>query len=287
MEKIKQYFDIRLLAIAVISALIHSFTFANFTVPGKLYPGGFSGISRIVSDILLRYFSISVSFTVFYFSMNAIVSLLVFRYIGKKFTIYSIIQFALVSLISDRLPRILVISDPLLLSLFGGICNGAAVGLALDFNFSTAGFDFLSVFYSTKYKKQMWNYVFYVNALILSIAGLLFGFDRAMYSIVFQYVSTSVVKRMHKRFTHITITVITKKPDAVADNILKHVRHGITELDASGYYSKTKTTMLYTVVNTFQKNEVIQSIREADPSAFINVQETIDVIGNYYQKPLD
>lgn len=287
MKEIGKYFDLRLLIAAFISAFVHAEAFVNFTVPAKIYPGGFSGISRILSDVLLKFADIDISFTVFYAALNIIVSILVFRHIGRKFTIYSVVQFLATSFLADRLHPFMEISDPLLLAIFGGICNGLAIGIALENNISSAGFDFLSIYYSTKYKKSMWNVIFGINCLILLTAGILFGFEKSLYSIILQYCSTTIVKRMHKRFTHITITVITAYPEEVANSIIQHVRHGITEIDAQGYYSHKKTTMLYTVVNTYQKDIVVSSILEVDPHAFINIQNTESVVGNYYQKPLD
>ena len=92
---------------------------------------------------------------------------------------------------------------------------------------------------------------------------------------------------MHKRYTSQTITIITAYPTEVSNNIFSTIRHGITEIKALGAYKKEDTTMLYTVINWYQTNDVIKAILDADPKAFINIQDTKVVIGNYYQKPLD
>ena len=78
-----------------------------------------------------------------------------------------------------------------------------------------------------------------------------------------------------------------KKPDEVIDSILKNVRHGITKIAAKGAYKGADETMLYTVVNAFQTTEVVKYALEGDPQAFIETRNTLNVYGNYYQKPLD
>ena len=45
--------------------------------------------------------------------------------------------------------------------------------------------------------------------------------------------------------------------------------------------------MLVSVVNTFQYHEIVRLILSVDNHAFINVQNTKEIYGNYYQKPLD
>lgn len=284
---IEKYFDIKLLLISIASAFIHSVAITSFSIPAKLYPAGFSGISRLVSDILNDFLSIEVSYSVLYLVLNLICSIFVYKKIGKKFAIYSIVQFTLVSIFSLYLPQLFVLKEQLLYCVFGGIINGIAVGIALSSNFSTGGFDFLGVYFSNKFKKSIWDYALYVNIVILILAGLIYGWDRALYSIIFQYCSTQIVKQLHQRFTYTTLTIITNKPDEVSSEILKNVRHGITEIHAEGYFSKKDTTMLYTVVNTYQYHSIVKIVLNADPHAFINVQSTNEIYGNYYQKPLD
>lgn len=108
-----------------------------------------------------------------------------------------------------------------------------------------------------------------------------------MYSIIYQYCSTELIKKLHRRYTHQTLTIITTKPNEVADEIIKNVRHSITEIHTHGHYSNTDNTMLYTVINSYQTREVVSIVLKVDPKAFINIQDTVNIYGNYYQKPLD
>lgn len=284
---IKKYFDIKFLFFAVVSAVIYSIAITSFSIPANIYPGGLSGICRIASDISFDFLNYNLSYSLIYFPINVILSIIVYKTIGKKFTIYSIIQFSLVSLFTSFFKPIFTLDNQLLYSIFGGLIQGLSVGLALSYNFSTGGSDFLSVYFSNKYKKSIWNYTLIVNVIVLLLSGLLFDWNRALYSIVYQFCSTQVIKTMHNRYTYTTLTIITSKPKEVADEIQKSVRHGITEIHTHGHYSNTDNTMLYTVVNSFQYRFVIDIVRRVDPKAFINVQKTSEIYGNYYQKPLD
>ena len=269
------------------SAIIQSIAFSTFSVPAKVYPAGVNGFARITSDILLDNFNIDIKYTVFYFSINVILAIIVYKRIGKMFTGLSLLQTALVSLFSSFFKPLIKVDDMLLLCVFGGVINGFAGSLALKHNASTGGLDFISIYYSNKYKRSMWNITFGLNCILIVMTGLIYGWSRAFYSIIFQYITTLVVKKMHNRYTSETITIITSMPDEVSDEIFHSIRHGITEIKAVGAYKKTDTTMLYTVVNGFQTNQVVKAILKVDPKAFINIQDTKLVIGNYYQKPLD
>ena len=107
--------DSKMLLLALLSGIIEGIAHASFVVPAGLFPGGFSGISRLSSQILSTFFSISIPYSYIYFSLNAIAAIIVFRYIGKKFTIFSLIQvFTCSVMITTFKPRMKKILLPLI-----------------------------------------------------------------------------------------------------------------------------------------------------------------------------
>ncbi len=286
-NKINQKKDINRTCYIVLSAFVYSIAMTNFSKVGGIYPGGFAGISRITVDLFEKYFNIEIPFGVLYFLMNIGPTYLVYRYIGKRFTIYSILQYTLVSFFTAIIPQFMYLTDPLLIAVFGGLFNGLGIGIALRNNASSGGTDFIAIYVSNKYNRPIWNYIMIGNGVLLTFAGMMFGWDRALYSIIYQFVSTQVVKQLHERYRMETLTIVTKIPDDVVANILKHTRHGITEIHSHGAFSDTDNTVLYMVINSFQRHQVVKSILDVDPHAFINVQETTMIVGNYYQLPLD
>ena len=122
---------------------------------------------------------------------------------------------------------------------------------------------------------------------ILSIAGLLFGWEKALYSIIYQYVSTQVIESRYQRYKFSTLHMITNHPEEVSQAIFKNTRHGVTKLQAEGMYSKSEKTMLYMVVNAFEVNDVVSAAKEADPKIFITISKADKIVGNYYLKPME
>ena len=278
---------LQMAAAVTVSAAFQAFALTSFSVPAGIYPSGISGLSRLVSDILQDFFGIRLPFFYLYMLVNVILAAIVYRHIGKLFTIFSVLQTTLVSVFSSFLPAYHILDDPLLIALFGGVMSGVGVAIALTNGASSGGTDFLSIYYSNKYHRSMWDYVFAFNCALIFIAGILYSWQVAAYSIIFQYASNMIVSKRHKRYTHQAIIIVTKKPDEVIDNILKNVRHGITKIQAKGAYRGDDETMLYTVVNAFQTTEVVKYALQGDPKAFIETRNTLNVYGNYYQKPLD
>ncbi len=279
--------DIKILFFIVLSAFIYSCGMNVFVKSGNLFPGGFAGISRLVSAVLLEFCHINLSFSVIYMVLNVVTSIFVFKKIGKKFMIFSILHYILVSLFTSILPTRIITEDLLLISVFGGLINGFAISIALRNNASSGGMDFIAIYFSTRFNVSTWNYVFILNAVVLTIAGLLFGWEKALYSIIFQFVSTQVVNTMHNRYKSTQLDIITNMPDEICDAVFHTCRHGITKIKCTGGFTNKEHWLLLIAVNTYQLKDVVDSIRMVDPHAFITLRNVDRVLGNYYQKPLE
>ena len=142
--------DLQYVAAITASALLYSFTMNSFIQSGNLFPGGFSGLSRLISMVCDTYLNISISFSVIYFALNVFVTLFVFNKLGHKFIIYSVLWYTLTSIFTASLDVAPITHEPLLISVFGGLLNGIAMGIALRNNASSGGTDFLAIYLSMK-----------------------------------------------------------------------------------------------------------------------------------------
>lgn len=284
-KKIRNF--IRTITIVIFSSLIYSISMNAFVEAGNLFPGGFSGISLLISRSAKAFFNVNISFSVLYFSLNILVTILVYKYVGKMFITYSILWFTCTSIFTSILPEFPLTQDLLLITIFGGILSGLGMSIALRNNASSGGLDFIAIYASSRFNVSTWNYVFMFNSGILVIAGLLFGWNQALYSIIFQFCSTQIINELHTRYKLKNLYIITTTPDEVCEAIFRNTRHGITKLWGEGAYSHQPRCFMFMTINAYQVNEVVESILLADPKAFINVANSDRIVGNYYQKPLE
>ena len=185
--KFYQYFRV---LVVIFASVLYAWNLCCFAKTVGLLPGGFSGVSLLLQEIGSQFFHINVPFTVFNVALNLFPVYLGFRYIGKKFTICSIVTIVLSSIFVDILPVYVFTNDILLVSVFGGLINGFAISLCLNVGTTTGGTDFISIFLSEQKGIDAWNYILAGNVIVLGIAGLLFGWKIALYSIIYQFCST-------------------------------------------------------------------------------------------------
>ena len=128
------------------AALIMATNINTFVETGNMIPGGATGITILLQRALESFFQLEVPYTVLNILINCIPIYIGFRYIGKKFTMYSCLMIFLTRIFTDIIPSHVVTYDILLISIFGGIINGLAISLCLNVDATTGGTDFLSIF---------------------------------------------------------------------------------------------------------------------------------------------
>lgn len=283
-QKIDWKKESKRLIFGLIGAVIMAVNIKTFVRAGGLYPGGFNGVTLLIQTICDRFFDITVPFSPISLALNAIPAIISFKAIGKRFTVITSILVVATSFITDMVPAIPITEDILLICIFGGLINGVAISVALLGGASTGGTDFIAIYFAEKKKKDVWNYILIGNVAILLIAGYLFGWDKALYSIIFQYTSTQVIHLLYQVQKKVTLFVVTEEPEAVYQAIAEVTNHSATEFSATGMYSNEKRKMIYSVVSTMEAKVLIHRVMEADPKAFVNVVKTDTLIGRFYQK---
>ena len=276
----------RILMVCVAS-LIMALNIKTFVRTGGLYPGGATGLTILIQRVADLFFGIAIPYTLVNVILNAIPVYIGFRFIGKKFTLYSCLMILLTGILTDMIPGYPITYDTLLISVFGGLINGAVISLCLFANATSGGTDFIAIYLSEKKGMDSWNLVLGLNVLILGAAGLLFGWDKALYSIIFQYASTQVLHTLYKKYQQQTLFVVTDHPQEVCDAISNTCHHGATILDGEGSYEHCERHMVYSVVSSAESKHVLKAVREVDKHAFINVIKTSQLSGHFYQKPED
>ena len=254
----------------------------TFVSTGGLYPGGITGLTILLQRACNMAFHVTPPFTPINLLLNVVPVYIGFRYIGKQFTLYSCVMIVLNSVFTDLIPDSVITQDVLLISIFGGILNGVAISICLNAGATSGGTDFISIYLSEKSNMDSFYLILGFNAVILCIAGILFGWDKALYSILFQYASTMVLHLMYKKFQQSTLFIVTNRPAEVCQAIYAVSQHGATILDGEGAYEHSERQMVYSVVSAAQAKKVIHAVQKVDASAFINEIKTQKLRGRFY-----
>ncbi len=258
-----------------------------FIATGGLLPGGFVGLSILIQRIFAQYLDIQIPYTAINLTLNILPAAYAFFRIGRRFVYLSFFSVAVSSFLIDLLPVYTVTNDMVLTTVFAGFLNGIGLIIILNANASAGGTDFIAIAVSNLHNVATWNYVMVFNGLLLVASGLLFGLDKALYSIIYQYISTQLVTSGHLRYQRKTAFIITKATDDITNDIMALTGHGITLFKGQGAFSGEERHLLYMVVGRKDVRAIKNYLRDNAPDAFMNVTDSEQLRGRFKLDPMD
>ncbi len=275
------------LIVVLLAAFLMAVNIQTFINGGDLIPGGAQGLTIVIQRAASKFLGIQLAYTPVSILLNSIPVYIGFRYIGKKFTLFSMIMVIANGIFVDLLPVYSVTHDHLLVAVFGGILNSVAITMCLEVDATSGGTDFISIFLSQKKGIDAFPIILAGNVILLTIAGFLFGWEAALYSIIFQYVSTQALHVLYKTYQQRTLFIITDTPEKVCSMIYSACGHGATLIDGEGSFAHKNKKIVYSIVSASDTRKLIPKIKEIDPNAFINSIRTEEIMGNFYMRPRD
>ncbi|MGM0836870.1 MAG: YitT family protein [Bacillota bacterium] len=265
--------------IVLIGAFLNAIAMNFFLIPADVYASGFTGVSQLVFRISEDYFPFTISTGISLFLLNIPVTILAWKKVGRSFTIYSFLSVFLMSLFLEIVPIYKVNDDILLNAVFGGVIAAVGVGLTLKWGASTGGLDIIAMILSRMKDKPVGTYFFALNTVIIITAGLVFGWEKALYTLVTLYASTRVIDAIHTRHEKLTAMIVTKKGKDVKDAIHAKMVRGITSVPAKGAFTGEDKEMLMIVITRYEMYDLERIIKDADPNAFTNIVQTAGIFG--------
>jgi uncharacterized membrane-anchored protein YitT (DUF2179 family) len=257
----------------LVGSLFIAVAFNMFLIPHTILSSGISGVAIIIGILS------PLNAGVVNFILN--VPILVMGYIGlgKRFIFNTILSVSIISVSMYIIPVQAIATDSLLSSLFGGVIVGAGVGLVLNCCGSTGGFDVLGMLLSKKKDIQLGGFLIILNAIVIIISGFFFDWDAALNSLLSIFITGKVIDAIHTKHRKLTLMIVTTKADELKQSLLSSVVRGITLLEGEGAYSSEKKRVLMTVISKDELLGIKSLISETDPHAFVNITETVEVLG--------
>lgn len=297
------------------------------SIVGKhsLVSGGTSGFSQVVTRILSfagmfkagSGIEENTVISILYIAINIPFLILAWTKIGKKFTIYTLLNIGFSSMFLKIIPASWceitnIYTDYLARALAGGICTGLGTGIAFAVGSSTGAVDIISLFFAEKKSTSVGKYSMVLNTITVVTYTLLHFIlspsdvpaeslndpagaawnqgvhqtTMALYTIVYFFVGAKLLDLINIKNKKVELQVFTADPN-MAKVLISGFPHACTLVSGIGGFTGTPRHIIYMVVSKSELNRAIKVMREADPNCFVSVLSTYQVYGKFYIKPLD
>ncbi|MGA2546823.1 MAG: YitT family protein [Rectinemataceae bacterium] len=261
-------------------AVLASFALERFLVPNRIMDGGVVGIAIIVSYLSI----LPLGFLVFAFNLPFLV--LSLKLIGKRFLFLALYAVASFSVwVSVFEPVGVITSDLFLATIFGGIILGAGVGLIIRNGGCLDGTEIVSIILTSKIPFSVGEIVMGLNVVIFSAAGLVFGIDRALYSVAAYIIAYKAIDLVVEGIDQSkAIFIVSDKSEEISNLLFERLKAGITIFKGMGGYSKADRDIIYVIVRRLEISKIKNAVRGIDDNAFITIHNVHEVIGKNVRK---
>lgn len=258
-----------------------------FFIPHQLVAGGLSGTAQLIN-----------SFTgwpigALTFILNIPLFFLGWRYLGGyRFLARTVIASFIFSVVLDSLqlfwPDVILTDDLALNALYGGVTAGVAVGLLFRARSTSGGTDILARILERRFGTPLSQAYLYTDGVVVFLAGLAFGWEKALYAVIALYVGGVLVEVTLNGSNIMRVaTIITTRPQAVADRILADLERGVTDWTGRGMYTGAERHVLLCAVSRVDTVLLKAIIREVDPDAFVIIGQAQEVLGEGFRNLRD
>lgn len=260
-----------------------------FIVPNNLYTGGVLGIAQLIRSIIVDVFGINCSFDfsgILYYLLNIPLFILAYKSLSKSFFIRTLVVLSIQTIMLSLIPTKGVVSDLLTNVLVGGLLGGVGLGMVLSCGASTGGSDIIGLFFAKKNNElSVGKLGLALNVITYSVAGIMYGLETMIYSIINSFVESLTLDKMHEQNICSTAFIFCKKNPKDINNYIKNeLGRDFTYWDAKGGYDDSRTYIIYTALTKYELIKLERKIKECDFNAFMVKSEGVGIKGEFEKK---
>ena len=291
MKKIHELFnwDLMDLLKAILGSFLFCFAINFFVVPNNLYTGGILGLSQLIRSITIDIFNIETSFDfsgIIYYMINIPLFIVAYKSIGKTFFFRTLFAVSVQAIMLSCLPNKLLVDDTLTNVIVGGIIGGIGVGMILSSGASTGGTDIIGLSVAKKNNHfSVGQLGLLINIFIYGIAGIRYGLEIMIYSIIYSAVDGLMVDKMHEQNICSTAFIFCKEnPKPINEFIKNELKRDFTYWYAKGGYDDSRTYIIYTALTKYELIKLERNLKKFNIRTFMIKSDGIGIKGEFEKK---
>ena len=273
------------LFLMTLGALIGAVSVIVFMAPFNIAPGGVSGVAVILNHLF------NTPIGLFVLIGNIPIQIIAYRMLGGwrvvAYTVYVVLIYSVaIDVLTPYFPAQGLSENVLLNAIFGGVVGGISSGLVYRAGGTFGGTSTLSRILQRRLGIPMSSSVLYTDMFVIGAAGLVFGWEGALYAAVSLIISGLAADYVLEGPSVIrTAVIITDQPEAVAEVILHGLDRGVTGWEAKGMFTGQEHTLLYVTIGRAQVPDLRRLVFAADPHAFVVVGQGHAAYGSGFKEP--
>lgn len=258
----------------LLGAIITAVGLQFFLLPNHLLDGGVTGLSIIsaqLSGLPLGLFLALFNIPFVFFG---------YKKFGRAFACYSTIGIVtLAALTFVHVPHGFT-DVPILAAVFGGMFVGIGVGIVVRYGGILDGADTIAVMIDRETMFSVSEAILAINGVIITLAGFVFGWEQALYSLIAYFVVHKAVDVTVEGLDESRcVWVVSMDVRLLGKAINELIKEPVTYFKESDPNDREPHGIMLAVITRFEEQKVKTAIREIDPKAYIVMTDAHEVVG--------
>lgn len=278
MDKRKFYTELKGYLGMIVGCIFYALSIVLFLEPCGIVAGGVTGLSTLFhllnEKIPIGLISVAINIPIFLIGL---------KYTGWRFILRCFLTVATLGLFTDVLAFLPpMTSNPLLASLYGGVCQGIGIGLFIRYEFSSGGTELLGRVISKWVKVLGIPVCVGICDAIIVVTGAiaLTSADNILYALIVVFVSTKLSELILMGLEKSKLCIIiSNKGKEISQTLIEKSPRGVTMLNGEGMYCREERDVLLTCVKNRQLTQLREIVHSIDDKAFVIVNDSVEVRG--------
>lgn len=270
---IKEYF------IITIALLLSAASYNLFLVPLHIVSGGIGGVATITKYV----FKIDQSIMIAILSISCLI--ISYLFLGRektKATAYASIIYPILVNITEPLVDMITFStkDVFIIVIFAGLIYGATSGIVYKIGYNSGGFSVISQILYEKFHISVAKSGLIMNIIIVLVGAFYFGATKAMYAIIFLYITNLITEKFLLGISkNKALYIVTSESKKISDYIINILGHNVTYFPVKTGLLERKKEVLLVIIPTTEYYIVKEGIQLIDKKAFFVATDSYEVKG--------
>lgn len=272
-DSIKEYVTI------IIGLALYALAWTGFLLPHEITTGGVTGIGALL------YYAKGIPVAVTYLAINGVLLIISIQQLGLKFCLRTMFGVAMLTIFlsvsQSLIKKPLLIEEPFMACVVGGVLAGMGIGIVFTANGSTGGTDIIAMIINKYRNITIGRAMMYCDIIIISSSWFLFhSFDKIVFGLVTLVVMTYFIDFIVNGVRQsVQFLIFSPKYEEIASRINSEAYRGVTVLDGMGWYSKEPVKVLVVMARKNESVKIFRIVKQVDSNAFVSQSSVIGVYG--------
>lgn len=217
---------------------------------------------------------------IFLLLINAPFVFLGYKKFGRAFATYSVIGIVALALLTFvHVPHGFT-DIPILAAVFGGMIVGIGVGIVLRYGGIIDGADTIAVLIDRETVFTVSEAIMVINGLIILLAGFVFGWENALYSLIAYFVAHKAIDVTVEGLDESrSVWIVSMEVRSIGKALNELLREPVTYIKEANPKDPEPHGIMFVVITRLEEQKVKAAVRAVDPRAYIVMTDAHEVVG--------